>query len=323
MNIRYRHHSGLSLVELMVAMAVTLVLVIVVSQAYIGSKNTYRSTDQQAQLYEEGRFALETIGRNIRHAGFVPTNVSTPLIYNFRDAYSAGDVRAIEGCDGGYDLANNSCAAEDSIAPDAIALSYITDEDPDAPGMGQDCAGNGNETTQFITLTNNSTGGSPAYLVTNWYYVDRDATYELNGVVRKLPQLMCRGNGRATPRGEPLFKGVVDMQITYGVHGSPASGILPPQDALAGRDRSYLSVGAVKQAKEIGRALNLSDPDLPDGWDRVTSINVCLTMESLTNSSSATNSQYQDCRGEMVDAPAGFVRRSFTSTYQMKSRKDK
>lgn len=61
--------SGLSLIELMVA--ITLGLMITTSLGYIlmGSRSTYRTQDASARVQDTGRFALEYIGRQIRSAG--------------------------------------------------------------------------------------------------------------------------------------------------------------------------------------------------------------------------------------------------------------
>lgn len=62
---------GLSLVEIMVALVLGLVLLAGVYKIYIGSKQTYRLTDNQARLQENARFALHFLNRDIRGAGFM------------------------------------------------------------------------------------------------------------------------------------------------------------------------------------------------------------------------------------------------------------
>ena len=62
--------AGFTLVELMVAVALGLFLVAVMGTVYLGSKATYRSLDAMARLQENGRFAIDTIGADLRMAGF-------------------------------------------------------------------------------------------------------------------------------------------------------------------------------------------------------------------------------------------------------------
>jgi type IV pilus assembly protein PilW len=75
---------GFSLVELMVAMTISLMLLAGVVAIFSSSRTSYESTDQRSRLQETGRFALDTISRHIRAAGFVgcarqPTYLSTSL----------------------------------------------------------------------------------------------------------------------------------------------------------------------------------------------------------------------------------------------------
>ncbi len=63
------HQRGLSLVELMVAMLVSLVLLGGVIQIYISSSQTNRLQEASSRLQENGRFAIEFIARGLREAG--------------------------------------------------------------------------------------------------------------------------------------------------------------------------------------------------------------------------------------------------------------
>ena len=61
---------GLSLVEIMVAMVISLILLAGVVQIFIGSKNTYRVQEGLSRLQENGRFAIDIMARDVRMAGF-------------------------------------------------------------------------------------------------------------------------------------------------------------------------------------------------------------------------------------------------------------
>jgi len=61
---------GLSLVEIMVALAVGVVLLTGVIQIYASTKATYRLQDSLARLQENGRFALSFLTRDVRMAGY-------------------------------------------------------------------------------------------------------------------------------------------------------------------------------------------------------------------------------------------------------------
>lgn len=64
------HNRGFSLIELLIAMAIGLTMLLVVSYAYVGSKQTFRVQDTLSRMQENARFIFETIGYDVRMAGF-------------------------------------------------------------------------------------------------------------------------------------------------------------------------------------------------------------------------------------------------------------
>lgn len=69
---------GLTLIEIMVALVLSLFLIAGVIQLFLGSKQTYRFHDALSRLQENGRFALDSMTRDIRMAGFcIPPNCSS------------------------------------------------------------------------------------------------------------------------------------------------------------------------------------------------------------------------------------------------------
>lgn len=80
---RQRIH-GFSVVELMVAVGVSVLLLAGVISIFASSRNSYETTDRTSRIQESGRLALDIIARHIRSSGFVgcarqPTYVSTSL----------------------------------------------------------------------------------------------------------------------------------------------------------------------------------------------------------------------------------------------------
>jgi type IV pilus assembly protein PilW len=66
----FTKQKGLSLIELMIAMAVGLFITIMISALYINSKDSTRYQQEQSRLQENARTAMEKIGRSVRNAGF-------------------------------------------------------------------------------------------------------------------------------------------------------------------------------------------------------------------------------------------------------------
>lgn len=64
-----RHSRGFGLIELMVAMALGLIVVLGVAQIFISAKNTYVSQNVSASMQEDARFVLSKMLQEIRMVG--------------------------------------------------------------------------------------------------------------------------------------------------------------------------------------------------------------------------------------------------------------
>lgn len=106
---RNKYQNGLTLVELMIAMVLSLVLVGGVTQTYVSTKQTYRLTEAQSRIQENGRFALYLLTRDIRMADFwgclttagdIQNHLaSTAGIYGFADGLTATNNTGLNGSD--------------------------------------------------------------------------------------------------------------------------------------------------------------------------------------------------------------------------------
>ncbi|MDV7393638.1 prepilin-type N-terminal cleavage/methylation domain-containing protein, partial [Arthrospira platensis SPKY1] len=95
-----RRQRGLSLVEILVALTISLFLVAGVIQLFIGSKQTYRFHDGLSRIQENGRFALEVMARDIRmagHYGCLPATATITNTLNTPTAYFWNFGQAIQG----------------------------------------------------------------------------------------------------------------------------------------------------------------------------------------------------------------------------------
>ncbi|MGH8279465.1 MAG: PilW family protein [Gammaproteobacteria bacterium] len=79
--MRYTHiknQTGLSLIEMMIAMVVGLILVAGVLSIYIGSRHGYGTNSAVGQVQANGRFAMDFIRSAVRQAGYMGCAVSSP-----------------------------------------------------------------------------------------------------------------------------------------------------------------------------------------------------------------------------------------------------
>lgn len=68
-NFLPKTQQGFTLVELMIALTISLVLLLVIGTTFVSSRQAFRVQEDNARIQESGRFALEILGRSIKQAG--------------------------------------------------------------------------------------------------------------------------------------------------------------------------------------------------------------------------------------------------------------
>jgi type IV pilus assembly protein PilW len=276
---------GLSLVELMISMAIGLALAIVITRVYLASRQIYRSTDDVAQLQEQGRLALEMIGSNIRMAGWLPLvqyGVEVRNDANAQFAMYSGNQPMIEGCTGGFD-ASYHCVATPGTPSDGMTVRYIGDPYNAQTGAGADCLGQNPY----------DAAGNPDRLVQNRFFVT-STTSVVDGVQRTVGQLSCEGNGNPH-HPQPLFQGIEEFQVRYGIDSN------------------------ADQAAEVYKSANdLSAAE----WNAVVGARVCLLMRTYSRSVGTAEQTYIDCSGASHTSAAGdrWIYRRFIGSYNLRNR---
>lgn len=77
-----RKQTGLSLVELMIAISLSLILTLGVIQIFSSSKQTSRVQNALARVQENARFALDLLSHDIRMAGQLGCNSNAHITNN-------------------------------------------------------------------------------------------------------------------------------------------------------------------------------------------------------------------------------------------------
>lgn len=168
--VSLKRQMGLSLIELMVAMLISLLLLGGVLQVFLSSKDMYRTNTAVARVQEAGRFATEFIAFDVRQAGYKGECLSEPLNQLDLSSYATDEKNtfsttpAIQGWNDSKPV--NFTAAETSRADtDAFIIKYAGDgQQFEANGTNKAGAGNLNvkgSTGTYsgqIVLVANSTG---------------------------------------------------------------------------------------------------------------------------------------------------------------------
>jgi type IV pilus assembly protein PilW len=243
--IRYKvRHAGMTLVELMVALAIG-ALVVLGAGSLLGMANaSYAAQLDAAAVDDGGRYALDLVARAVRQAGlrdwdaFDPAASVDPL-----QAPRIGglDARSIAKTASGIDaplpdVANGS---------DVLALRYQgAGAAPDGDGSVVNCAG--------FAVHASEDGWSIFYVAKN-----ADGAAELR----------CKYRGATTWGADAVVAGVDTFQVLYGVDtDTPADGVA----------NAYMNADAV-------RALDAAYAPGPDlqahtHWKRVLAVRVALVL---------------------------------------------
>ena len=66
-----RYCSGFSLIELMVALVITLILIAGIGQIFLSSKKSFTIQNDLGRQQENGRYVLDTLAQDLRRAGYL------------------------------------------------------------------------------------------------------------------------------------------------------------------------------------------------------------------------------------------------------------
>ena len=178
---------GFTLVELLIALAISLFLLAALVQIMASSTQTYRAHEGVSRIQEGGRFAMEIIGRQIRSAGYHSNSVSQNLGADLTTwPLNQAANYAIDG-------SNNNGANNTDI----LNIRYYI---PD------DCAA-----ADCLTVPVPMTGVIPSG---DWIRVTFQTDVDR---VLRCQIFDSAGNDRSSG-DQPLLEGVADMQIIYGIN---------------------------------------------------------------------------------------------------------
>lgn len=305
--------AGVSLVELMVAMAIGLFLMGAVGIIYINTSTTSRSSTLESQMNEDASLALEILQQQIRLAGY--STIGGAGARNFSGS-------AVRGCDGGFGSAgvNNSSTlafsaltCDGGTGSDALSVRYEgtvlnsqTADDSSAPPVKRPANCSHNGISPWIAGAAEGSAVSIA-LADNRYYIANDAN--------NVPSLFCKGRDGSVGTGfsaaAALIPNIEDMQIRYGITNAfGATGTNVPHQITG-----YANAGDA----ELGNAA----ADIPN-WARVTAIRICLLARTANPVPPGSNNfadlgRYTDCSGTVQTNTDRFLRRAYVTTINLRN----
>lgn len=267
---------GLTLVELMVALAISTVITIAAVSALIVSRQGFTAVDAASQLRDNARFSTELIQRLGVQTGFLDVAYVTTPRGNDASA-SANPDPNITGFNNATasatDPANSSttrAAGSVGYGSDVLILRYQAGETFPGSGVSDntmiDCAGN-----PSTTLPTNRE--------------DRILSVLHVALSQGEPSLMCTTVNPTTGAfsAQPIIRGVENFQVLYGVDGVtpnavPAAGVTT--DDIA--DRYLRADQMVVAGDPVGTNAN---------WRRVRSIRIGMIIRGPLGSGQADSPQ--------------------------------
>lgn len=298
---------GRTLIELLVAIALGVLILLGVGSLYLGANQSTRSMTGLASAEESGAIALKLIGDGIRRAGYAEIIGTEVNSIRGNLLYSGPLVR---GCKG---VAFNDITTEDygcgtaTAAPDMFAIWFQSDNVlASGQAATEDCLGNAVATVSVA---------DPEYAarVANMRVVRN--IYRINGNA-----LQCQGNSGVA--WQTLLDNVEDLKVYYGFDDAAYANPLVWTERPAAR--------SILGADEINA---LADPSpLVSRWDYVVSVHVCVlvatTDQGVTAQAGQTSQQCPQtaaqARGtDAIATPAsadGRIRRAYSAVFTVRSR---
>ncbi len=136
---------GFSMIELMVAVTLSLVVSAAAVAVFVASRSSYLSTSGTAALADGGRFALDFIQNSVRSAGFMACNTTarqtsqlamppSPVYANFGEAL--GGFEAVGSAPGStYTTSATPVSLAAPVAPDASTGDWLSPTGVAPPGL--------------------------------------------------------------------------------------------------------------------------------------------------------------------------------------------
>lgn len=331
--------AGFTMIELMVALALSLLLLLGVVAIFSSSRVAYESTDQLSRVQETGRFALDEISRRVRAAGFSSCsrqpNFDSSALQNRLVLQWAFDRSPVEGMDGATPLDSDVVVVR-GVRMDFQPVSVTADmANTQAPLTVSSTAGiRENDVVVAYSCEGRSffqvTGVGATSLAHAFY---RSTTQEIAGNAFATTNYPFRRDAEVAP---------VDTTV-YFVAESPPAGpftTLPPPTPRAGAATSLyrrigfgiveeLVSGVERMQAEYG--LDTDGDSIVDRyvharevarWDRVLAVRVTMLVRSVDQYGQETDQrEYKLPDGITVTAPGDRrLREIFTVTASIRNR---
>lgn len=278
-----RRQRGLTLIEMMIAVALGLLILAAILQLFTASRQTYRFQQNVARMQENARIAVEILQRSVRDAGFEPPPASSAQL----TCATAGT--CLLG--GSNNLTDSQATSARAITgSDTLIVRMRSD------GNTTDCQG---ETIDYGYISGGSETGNTS---SNEFRIGPKTV----SAAYPAPSLRCGRSADITssPWGQPLIDDIDDMQVLYGYRDSSTGNLVYVPGSVLSTAQYYLLTAVRIQ-------LCVRSPDS----NVVTAAN---TQHCLMDSDG--DGEYDDDRTTGTLASDGRLRQVVTTTIKLRNR---
>lgn len=136
-----KNQAGFSLVEVIIAINISVILFLIVSLVYFLSQNIYQKTDTRSEIIQNGRVILDRMVRELRQAQNLITTLpennsdpaSLPSAIEFQDGHNSSVITYIKYHLNGTDIERELTRYHFVDTPNVYVHSYDLDQYGDPP----------------------------------------------------------------------------------------------------------------------------------------------------------------------------------------------
>lgn len=138
MNSHHPNQNGFTLVELIIALSISVLIFVLLTQVYLLAQRTYGETDAKAEITQNGRVILDRMIREIRQTPQIitilpadtsdPANLPSEIM--FQDGHNTAQIQYIRYYLDGHNINRESSVYYFPSEPLYHVHSYDTDKDP-------------------------------------------------------------------------------------------------------------------------------------------------------------------------------------------------
>lgn len=279
----FSRQRGLTLVELLVAVALASLVAIAAVASLIVARQGFTSVDTATQLRDNGRFAAGLMRRIILQGGYVSTQYAIDRSHQFNL-----DATAPQPYIKGFNNAQYGENPENPENPENLdlVLGNTNTVNSSATGInnsdmlviryqsGQTIS-DGVSDEAMINCSGDTASAPKGHMLSVFYIANSTTTGQ--------PTLMCTwqdGSSLQPPR--PLIEGVESMQILYGTYG------VTPNTAPTALAANTLTPPPDRYLRADQLVVSGDDAATTANWERVRSVRIGLVLRGPTGSAPET-----------------------------------